>query len=213
MEPRFESRIKIANSIEKVDAVIATGSDNTARYFKSHFQKIPHLIRKNRTSVAILDGKEKKEDLVGLSDDIFLYFGLGCRNVSKIYLPENYDPAFLISTLTDKQWLGEHPKYNHNYIYQKSILTILDHKFLDLGFSLFLESDKLVSPISVVYYAYYKEFETLKYSLKNVDDKIQTLVTKSPEFENAVNFGCAQFPDLRDYADQVDTLKFLLQLR
>jgi hypothetical protein len=212
IEPRFHEQIRIVSKIEGVDAVIATGSDNTARYFHAYYQHLPHLIRKNRSSVAILNEKETEEDLLGLSDDIFLYFGLGCRNVSKIYVPADYDFDFLFSFLKQKHWLSNHQKYLNNYNYRKSCATLLDQKVLDGGFFLFEESESLVSPISVIYYSYYDEMENLKNTFQLHQDKIQTLVTRSSFFKNAVPFGKAQFPDPWDYADQVDTMDFLVQL-
>jgi len=212
IEPGFKTQIRLVTSIDKTDAVIATGSDNTARYFRAYFRHIPHLIRKNRTSIAILDGSETAEDLNGLSNDMFLYFGLGCRNVSKIYLPEKYKFDFLFSILENKKWLGDHPKFRSNYIYQKSCSRVLDMDILDGNFFLFLESDQLVSPVSAVYYSYYRDLDNVMDTLILHKDKIQSLVTKVPNIKNAVSFGRAQIPDPWDYADQIDTLAFLLQL-
>jgi hypothetical protein len=212
IEPRFLDNIRIVDKLYEVNAVIATGSDNSARYFLSYYRNIPHLIRKNRTSIAILDGSESKRDLIGLADDSFLYFGLGCRNVSKIYLTENSVPESLIQAYQDKKWIGNHEKYHHNYIYQKSLLQMTNNEFYDGGFFLLERSEKLVSPVSVVYYSYYTDLNNLQDSLFWQNEKIQSIVTANPGIKNNVPFGKAQYPDPWDYADQVDTLEFLLQL-
>lgn len=212
IEPRFGKRMQIMDSMKNPDAIIATGSDNSARYFSAYYRKFPHLIRKNRTSVAILEGNEHEEDLTGLSDDIFLYFGLGCRNVSKVYLPDNYDPAKLVRSLQSKNWMGDHSKYYHNYIYQKSLSRMINQETLDGGFFMMEKSEKLVSPVSTLYYAYYSNLRNLQISLSGQMEKIQSIVTGIPSFKNRVPFGRAQFPDPWDYADQVDTLNFLLHL-
>lgn len=212
IEPRFGKRMHLLNTIKDADAIIATGSDNSARYFSSYYREIPHLIRKNRTSVAILEGNEYGEDLMRLSDDIFLYFGLGCRNVSKIYLPDNYDPAKLIASLQPKKWIGNHPKYHNNYIYQKSLSHMIHQEIHDGGFFMMEKSERLVSPVGTIYYAYYSNLQNLQISLSGQIEKIQSIVTRIPVFKNPVPFGKAQYPDPWDYADHVDTLDFLLHL-
>ena len=212
IEPRFRYRIRKAGTIEKSDAVIATGSDNSARYFYAYYQHMPHLIRKNRTSVAVLDGKESAENLRDLGEDIFLYFGLGCRNVSLIFVPENYDPRRLINCLTDRYRLLDHRKYRNNYIHQRSMDEVLEKEHLDGGFFLLKESDKLVSPVSVLYYSRYTDLPSLQHRLVFNREKIQAVVCGLPDLESSVPFGQAQFPEPWDYADQVDTMDFLQKL-
>jgi hypothetical protein len=209
-ESRFQSRITVAERLKNFDAVIATGSDNSARYFHYYFDKYPHVIRKNRTSCAVITGKESKDELQALGRDIFSYFGLGCRNVSKIYIPNNYHLSLLLDALESYKEIINHHKYVNNYDYQKSILLINQIPHLDSGFLLLQESDKLVSPIAVVYYERYNDEGSLALRLLEQKDKIQCVVGKAtPE---SVPFGQAQSPDLWDYADQIDTLKFLERL-
>lgn len=208
LEPRFEKLISIKeDKLENFDAVIATGGDNSARYFEYYFGKYPHIIRKNRTSCAILTGTESDADLNALGNDIFSYFGLGCRNVSKVYVPQGYDLARILSSLDHYKDIIHHHKYCNNYDYQKSILLVNSSPFLDNGFILLQESNKLVSPISVLYYEYYKDREELKSNVKAIEEKLQCIVGKVEPA--TINFGQAQYPLLWDYADQIDALKFL----
>lgn len=211
IEPRFESLITIAAQLKNFDAVIATGSDNSARYFHYYFGKYPHIIRKNRTSCAVLTGSETQAELQLLGKDVFTYFGLGCRNVSKIFVPKDYDPVRLVKDWEIYADIIHHHKYHNNYDYQMSILLINKIPFYDSGFVILQESEKLVSPISVVYYERYDSPDDLLAKLHVVFGKLQCVVGKSePHF---IPFGQAQFPELWDYADQVDTLKFLEKLR
>jgi hypothetical protein len=211
IEPRFADAIVIAERLKDFDAVIATGSDNSARYFHYYFDKYPHIIRKNRTSCAVLSGFESDEELTLLGADIFTYFGLGCRNISKIYVPEQYDFSKLLKCwqpYTDVMMLH---KYHNNYDYQKSILLINQIPFVDSDFVLLQESNRLVSPISVLYYEYYKSWESVLKRLEDDGDKIQCVVGNVKPAN--VRIGQAQSPELWDYADQIDTLKFLENLR
>ena len=208
----FQDQIEFVDQLKNIDVAITTGSDNTARYFDYYFGKYPNIIRKNRTSVAILDGNENYENLRNLSHDIYSYFGLGCRNVSKLFLPENMLMKEIIPHFNDYEHLTDHTKYNNNYFYNKSILLVNQEEHLDSGFSLFQVNERLVSPISMVYYEYYKDIEALKIKLGALDHKIQCLVTNSDVFENKVSFGNAQKPEITDYADNIDTMKFLLSL-
>jgi hypothetical protein len=210
IEPRFESFITITERLRDFNAVIATGSDNSARYFEYYFGKYPHVIRKNRTSCAVISGFESNEELMLLGADIFTYFGLGCRNVSKIYVPENYDFDKLLKSWEPYQDVMMLHKYHNNYDYQKSILLINRIPFFDSGFVLLQESEKLVSPISVVYYESYKDWDTLLRRLDQDKEKIQCVVGNVKHA--SVKIGQAQSPELWDYADQVDILKFLESL-
>jgi hypothetical protein len=211
LEPGFEGFIDIKERLENFDAIVATGSDNSARYFESYFGKYPNIIRKNRTSCAILTGHETEDEIESLGTDIFSYFGLGCRNVSKIYVPTGYDLTKLLSRWDSFKNLIHHHKYCNNYDYQKSILLVNTIPFLDNGFILFQENEKLVSPISVLYYEYYSTVGSLKTRLTEDADKLQCIVGSTALA--SIPFGQAQYPQLWDYADQVDTLKFLSELK
>lgn len=211
LEPGFEEYISIKERLENFDAIIATGSDNSARYFESYFGKYPNIIRKNRTSCAIITGGESEAEIENLGADIFSYFGLGCRNVSKIYVPKDYDLARLLSRWVSFKDVIHHHKYCNNYDYQKSILLVNTMRFLDNGFILFQENEKLVSPISVLYYEYYSSESDLKSKLAENADKLQCIVGNPPLA--TVAFGQTQSPLLEDYADQINTLKFLSELK
>lgn len=210
-EPEFEKYITVVDGkLENFDAVVATGSDNSARYFHQYFGKYPNIIRKNRTSVAILSGEEPDEEIQLLGEDVFSYFGLGCRNVSKIFVPLEYDFTRLLSRWTSFEPIIHHHKYCNNYDYQKSILLVNRVPFLDNGFILLQENEKLVSPISVLYYEYYSTQKDLSQKMVMNAEKIQCIVgTQAPA---TILFGQAQYPSLGDYADQIDTLKFLSDL-
>lgn len=210
IEPRFKQHIHIAERLHDFQAVIATGSDNSSRYFQQYFGKHPHIIRKNRTSLAILDGQETEDDLQDLGTDIFSYFGLGCRNVSKLFVPEHYifDPLF--ESIEVYHDIINHHKYVNNYEYQKSILLVNRVPFLDNGFLILQENERSVSPISVVYYERYTDQADLQNKITKIADKTQCIVGKHALA--TVPFGQAQYPSLTDYADNVDTLKFLSSL-
>jgi hypothetical protein len=211
LEKEFEVCIDIKEGkLENFDAVIATGSDNSARYFQQYFEKYPHIIRKNRTSVAILTGEESVEDFKSLGTDVFSYFGLGCRNVSKLYVPTGYTFIKLLDNWQSFQEIIHHHKYCNNYDYQKSIVLVNKVPFLDNGFVLLQENDKLVSPISVLYYEFYSSDEDLRKKLKNHEEKIQCIVGDGTL--STIPFGKTQSPELWDFADKIDTLKFLEEL-
>ena len=207
LEPRFAPLIEFAEQLKNFDAVIATGSDNSSRYFQYYFGKYPHIIRKNRTSCAVLNGKESPQEIEALANDVFSYFGLGCRNVSKIFIPRNFDLVTLLDRWKGFEVVMDHHKYHNNYDYQKSILLINRNAFLDTGFVMLQESEKLVSPISVLYYERYDGEGDLALKLTENRDKIQCIVGKS--VPGSIPFGQAQSPRLWDYADQIDTLQFL----
>lgn len=210
LEPRFTPRIILAAQLKNFDAVIATGSDNSSRYFEYYFGKYPHIIRKNRTSCAVLTGGEKDTDLILLGRDVFTYFGLGCRNVSKIFIPEEYDVVRLLRAWDIYVDIIHHHKYHNNYDYQKSILLVNKIPFFDSGFVILQENEKLVSPISVVYLQRYKTESELTAILDAIDEKIQCVVgTGRPGY---VPFGKAQEPEVWDYADRVDTMEFLAKV-
>lgn len=212
IESGFKEMIIEVERLNEADAVIATGSDNSARYFKHYFSQKPHIIRQNRVSVGILQGDESEDQLERLGKDIFTYFGLGCRNVSKLYIPEGFDLPRLIKSLEAYENTLEHHKYRNNYDYNKSIYLVNKEPHLDSGFFLMRESEDLVSPISVIYYETYKHEAELSLKISAQKDKIQCMVSAEGWYEGSLNFGTAQSPALWDYADGVDTLEFLSQL-
>lgn len=204
IEPRFKKSLEIRDRLTNIDAVIATGSDNTARYFEYYFKNIPNIIRKNRSSIAVLTGQESAEDLKNLGKDIFWYFGLGCRNVSKVLVPEEYQADFFFECIQEFEEVGNHHKYRNNYDYNKSIYLVNREPHLDNGFLLWRSSDTLVSPISVLFTQTYKNPLEIKTFIESNQEKIQCVVGK-----DYVPFGKAQQPEPWDYADNVDTLRFL----
>ncbi|MEZ4779441.1 MAG: acyl-CoA reductase [Flavobacteriaceae bacterium] len=212
MEPEFKNYIEFTeNKLERFDAVIATGSNNTALYFEHYFGKYPNIIRKNRNSVAVLTGTETVSQLEGLSEDIFSYFGLGCRNVSKLYVPKGYNFELFFKSMFSQKEVIHHDKYMNNYDYNKAVYLMGGVNLLDNEFLLLKEDPALSSPISVVFYEYYTNFENLKNSLTQNRETIQCIVSDSG-IEGEVHFGKSQSPQLWEYADGVDTLKFLATL-
>ncbi len=212
IEPKFKTQINYITKLENADAVIATGSDNSARYFKQYFGKHPHVIRKNRTSCAVLTGNESDEEIVDLGKDIFSYFGLGCRNVSKLYVPKGYDFVRLLSLLEQYKEIGNHSKWVNNYDYNKSIYLVNREPHLDNGFLLLRESKEMVSPLAVLYYEEYSNKDSLKLQLNTNEEKIQCVIGSKHTNLSNIPFGEGQFPAVWDYADGVDTLKFLSEL-
>lgn len=208
-DERMRDVIAIEPMLKQKDAYIATGSDNSSRYFDYYFGKYPHVIRKNRTSIAVLDERESVEDLALLGRDIFTYFGLGCRNVSKLYLKSAEYLPTLLDGLEGYQTVADHHKYFNNYEYNKSIYLVNKVAHLDNGFLLVKEDAQLVSPIAVIYYELYKDAQDLQQKLQRDAEKIQCVVGR---VDGGVPFGQAQFPGPMDYADGVDTMRFLTQL-
>ena len=212
IEPRFTDFIKVLPRLNAADAFIATGSDNTARYFEFYFGKKPHLIRRNRTSVAVITGQETSTELALLGADIFQYYGLGCRNVSKLFVPTSYDFVPLLDALQPYAAVLNHHKYNNNYDYNKSILLVNRVPHYDTGFLLVTRSAALVSPISVVHYTEYASEIDLVDQLTDVAAQTQCVVSASGRFAGSLPFGQAQSPGVAEYADRVDTMEFLAQL-
>jgi len=213
IEPDFSEKIEFAdNFIRNFDAVIATGSNNTARYFEYYFGKYPNIIRKNRNGVAVLSGNETNEDFKALGEDIFMYFGLGCRSIPKLFVPENYSFNAFFQSIEDFKQIFLNHKYKNNYDYYRSIYLVNSEKHLDNGFLLLKESQAFASPVSVIYYEYYKSQNELLRHLEANNKKIQCIVSNDSENNKQIPFGKSQFPDLSDYADGVDTMKFLLGL-
>jgi hypothetical protein len=209
VNPAFEEKIFFEERLKNLDAVIATGSDNTSRYFEYYFRNVPHIIRKNRTSCAVILGEENGDEFVALGKDVFSYFGLGCRNISKIYVPESFDFIPMIKSWERYQHILLHNKYANNYDYQKSILLVNRTHHYDSGFSLLTENQSLVSPISVVYYETYRDQLDLDSKLSSHQDKIQCVTSAKAWYKKSIPFGDAQFPDVNDHADGVDTMAFL----
>lgn len=211
-DPAFIQQIEIVETLPTVDAVIATGSNNSSRYFKKYFANKPHIIRMNRTSIAVLDGNESVHEQEKLGDDIFSYFGMGCRNVSKLFVPEGYKIENLLSYFEVYEDIINHPKYFNNYEYNKAIFLVNRIEHLDNGFALFTESKELVSPLSVVYFEFYTSMDDLKGKLDLINDHLQCIVGNIEGIRKLIPFGQAQSPAIDDYADDVDTMKFLSSL-
>ncbi len=214
IEPGFGDMIHLTEDrLQGFDAVIATGSNNTARYFEYYFGKYPSIIRKNRNGVAVLDGNESKIEREKLGDDVFLYFGMGCRNVSKIYLPEQYDIAMLLPCFEKYGPVIDNHKYRNNYDYFKSIYLINRESFFDNGFVLLKEDPRIASPVSVLFFERYNDPMDLQSLLSQRDEEIQCIVSSSSTFKiSSIPFGSTQQPGLSEYADDIDTMKFLLEL-
>ncbi len=208
----FGDKIIVQEQLKNVEAIIATGSDNTARYFEYYFAKYPNIIRKNRTSIAVINGEETSEQLHSLGYDIFQYFGLGCRNVSKVFVPTNYNFNSFFEAIESFNSISHHHKYNNNYEYNKSIYLVNNEKHLDNGFLLLKESTQLVSPISVLYFENYANTKQLEATLSTLSEKIQCTVSDKGWWPKSFQFGEAQSPAITDYADHVDTMEFLSRL-
>lgn len=211
IEPLLADQLVYVERLKDFDAVIATGSNNTSRYFEFYFGKVPNIIRKNRNSVAVLTGKETKEEIALLGHDIFDYFGLGCRNVSKLYLPENYDIKDFYEPVEHFSSITNHFKYNNNYDYNKSIYLVNAAQHFDNGFLLLKEDTNMSSPLAVLYYEKYKNLDDVQERLRKEEENIQCVVSHADlKLTTAVlGFGQSQHPRLWDYADNVDTIAFL----
>jgi hypothetical protein len=201
-----KSLITFADMLKGSDAYIATGSNNSNRYFKYYFQKYPHIIRANKTSVAILTGKESQEEMEKLADDVYLYFGLGCRNVTKIFVPENYDFVPLLEIFKKYNYLSEHNKYKNNYDYNLALHILNKKYYMTNGSIILVEEPAVFSPISQLNYEFYTHKEELESKLKGMAE-LQCIVG-----DGYTAFGQAQYPYVTDYADGVDTMAFLVAL-
>lgn len=212
IEPDFKRVIHFAEDrLHHFDAIIATGSNNTSRYFEYYFGKYPHIIRKNRNGIAVLDGRETKEQLEGLADDIFLYYGMGCRNVSKVFVPADYNFTPLLDVLAQRKSIIENHKYFNNYEYNKAIFLVNSRNHFDTGNLLMVEDERIPSAVSVVHYDFYHDLPSLRNHLMVQRNKIQCVLSQLP-LQNAFPLGKSQEPELWDYADGVDTLDFLQRL-
>jgi hypothetical protein len=203
--PALKEWIQTAPVLRGMDAYIATGSNNSARYFDYYFGKYPSLIRRNRTSIAILEGNETAEDLDKLADDVFLYFGLGCRNVTQIHVPEDYDFIPLLGAFRKYQWMADHHKYKNNYDYRLSLAILNKQYYMTNDCLILLQNESPFSPISVLHYMFYKGRPAWPPPGENED--LQCVVGR-----NSLPFGKSQEPGLLDYADGEDTMKFLRAL-
>ncbi len=212
IEPSFKGKITFTDEkLNNFDAVIATGSNNTARYFDYYFGKYPNIIRQNRNSVAILTGEETKEELQNLGEDIFRYFGLGCRSVSKLFVPKNYDFDLFFNAIYDYKDLINYIKYQNNYDYNKAVYLMSQFKLVENGFLMLKEDLSYSSPIATLFYEYYGSMDELKQKLAFEKESIQCIVGDQ-NIKNIVPFGETQKPQLWDYADGVDTLEFIQNL-
>ncbi len=205
-----EEYFDIVDQLKGFDAVIATGSNNTSRYFEAYFKQYPHVIRKNRNSVAVLDGQESNGELLALGKDVFRFFGLGCRNVSKLYLPEGYDFNRLMERLHEFREIIRHDKYKNNFDYNFALVTMNRTPFLNNGCIVLTEDPAIASRIAVLNYEYYSDKTALSNELELRSEEIQCVVTGGRIFAKAtVPFGKTQEPQLNDYADGVDVMEFL----
>ncbi len=212
IEPYFKNRITFTEGkLENFDAVIATGSNNTARYFEYYFKGKPSIIRNNRNSVAVLTGNETHEELKNLSEDIFRYYGLGCRNVSKLFVPKNYNFDAFFEAIYHWHPIVDKAKYANNYDYNKAVYLMSEFDMLENGFFMIKEDESYASPIATLFYEYYDDAKQLKEKLELDNDKIQCIVSNGFT-ENEIAFGATQKPQLWDYADSVDSVEFLLAI-
>ena len=205
-EPALASELQFADQLKGCDAYIATGSNNSGRYFEYYFRNYPHIIRKNRTSVAVLGGHESKEELDRLACDMLLFFGQGCRNVSKLYVPQGYDFEPLVRSLDAYAWMSDHQKFKNNYDYNLAIMLLNNQYYMTNGVLLLCEQDALFSPLAVLHYAFYPGQPPANLALQHTNE-LQAVVGL-----DGIDFGTAQQPQLANYADGVDTMAFLKAL-
>ena len=213
IDPEIGERISFTdNKLSGMDAVIATGSNNSARYFEYYFRELPHIIRKNRNGVAVLRGNESNEELVALGEDIFSYFGMGCRNVTKLYIPETYDLKVLMAAMDNFQSLYQHHKYGNNVDYYRTMYLMNQEPLLDNGVLLLKEDPAIASPVGVVFYERYSEIGYVLQQLTLHSEDIQCIVSTDPKIKASIQPGTTQEPMPWDYADGVDTIRFLMEL-
>ena len=212
-DPRVSKYFEKVDRLESIDAVIATGSNNSARYFDYYFGKYPHIIRKNRNAVAVIEGSENRSQLLKLGEDIFTYFGLGCRNVSKVYVPKGYDVTQILEATHDFNEIIHHHKYKNNFDYTVALYLLNLVKYLNNGCLILRESEDIVSRIACLHYEEYEDVIDLNKMLTSRSSEIQCIIADhNIEGVDTYKFGEAQKPSLFDYADGVDTIQFLLTL-
>ncbi len=205
--PGFSGKVKFTDStLTGFDAIIATGSDNSSRYFEFYFGKYPNIIRKNRNSIAIIEGDESEDDLQSLGRDIFSYFGLGCRNISKIFVPDEYDFSLMVRNWENYSGVITNHRYANNYDFNKAVYLVNKEIFNDTGYLLLKENIGISSPVAVVYYEYYNSPEKILQVTETYREKIQCIVGNK-----YIPFGKAQFPELWDYADGIDIIELILK--
>ena len=210
--PDFSSKFDVVeNKLQKFDAVIATGNNISANQFELYFKKYPKIIRRNRHSIAILNGNETKKEIELLANDIFYYYGLGCRNVSKIFIPNNYNLDILFKSFVLWNEVINKNSYANNYNYYRAIYLLNKEVFFDNGFVLLKESEKIGSPVGTIYFEYYKSDNQIKEMIKKNNQKIQCIVSNN-NYPKTIKFGETQMPNLNDFADDIDTFNFLLKL-
>ncbi|MDP4266026.1 MAG: acyl-CoA reductase [Bacteroidota bacterium] len=213
IEPEFKEYIEFRDGIMKdADAIIATGSNNSALHFEYYFRNYPHIIRKHRNSIAIINENISSDDLNLLADDIFTYFGMGCRSVSKVFIPENFDINMLIQSFEKFKHYRNNHRYFNNYEYNKAIYLVNNEKHLDNGFVMLKESNTSNSPVSVLFYEYYKSVDDVIEYINTEEDNIQCIVSDIKGIEGSIPYGYSQRPGLKQYADNIDVMKFLLNL-
>lgn len=210
--PEAAAYFEVTDRVKDIDAVIATGSNNSARYFEAYFGRYPNIIRRNRNGVGVLGGNESAADLLALGQDVFRYFGLGCRNVSKIYVPRDYDFNPLLEAFHEYRQLVLHSKYKNNFDYNYALFLLNNQKFLANGCIMMLEDSGFQSRISTLHYEYYEDATTLPKILEQHREQVQCVVALPGLLEDSLPLGKSQEPELWDYADGVDTLKFLTSL-
>ena len=211
----FGSRIELTkDQLKNFDAVIATGSNNTARYFEYYFRDKPHIIRKNRNSLAVLTGDETETDFANLAEDIFRYFGLGCRSVSKLMVPKGYDFTPFFEGIYHRKYLLQHNKYTNNYDYNKAVYLMSSVKLFDNGFLILKEDKTMTSPIGCLFFEFYNSKAELENTINQQKNNLQCVVGNL-QFSSRINiaFGQSQQPNLWNYADGIDTLEFLMKLK
>ena len=201
-------RISVVERLEKLDGVIATGSNNSHKYFEHYFKDIPSILRKNRTSMAVLDGSENSEDLALLADDVFKYFGLGCRNVSFLMLPKTMDITIVLDAFMKYEFLKDHNKFANNYTYHRALLLMNTEQHLDTGFCLPKERKELNAPLACIHYSFYSDVSDVSDFISEHSEDIQCIVGNYSNEQN-IPFGKAQKPELEDFADNVNTMTFL----
>lgn len=214
IDARAEAYVVLAERLNEVDAIMATGSNNTARYFEAYFGHKPHIIRRNRSGLAVLSGQESREDLLALGRDVFTYFGLGCRNVSSLWVPEGYDFTPLLEALYEFREIVLHSKYKNNFDYHYASLILNRQPFLANGCVMLLENPQIASPVAMLHYQYYREAAEIPERIRASAADIQVVVSSMPMLQGsyARPFGQAQQPELADYADGLDTMAFLSTL-
>lgn len=207
IDSSWKELIIATDLLKGIDAAIATGSNNSSRYFKYYFGKYPHIIRKNRGSIAVFTGNESATDMLKLGSDIFSYFGLGCRNVSKLMVPEGYTFDHFFRSIDSFKHVMNHNKYKNNYDYNRTLLLLNKTPHLANDFLMLCEDERIVSPVAIVYYEFYKEENELNEKISRESGNIQCIAGS-----HFIPFGKTQFPELGDYADRVDTMEFLMSL-